>query len=203
MQPPLKRDSNKKLTKNPREAACAIQQGGVVAYPTETLYGLGVNAISRRAVEKIYALKERPKDKPLSIAVASPKTITELCQVDSLAQSFIERFLPGPFTILLKPRVRLPQQPGLIGIRYPDHPLTLELIRLTGTPITATSANRSGEVPPVRWQDIEIEVDLVLQGECSYRQPSTVIDLTNREILRKGVRWKEALEFLGKFPNIY
>jgi L-threonylcarbamoyladenylate synthase len=178
-----------------KSASAIIRSGGVVIYPTETVYGLAVYAYDSDAIMKVLALKKRSSNKPISIAVSDYHMLQEVAHLDDTSRTFINKFLPGPVTVILPKKAQVPDiltgGSGLIGIRWPDHPLTIQLIESVGAPITSTSANTSGKAAPAKLADIEEEillhVDYVIEGqECRYSEPSTVVDLVNRKILRIG-----------------
>jgi L-threonylcarbamoyladenylate synthase len=113
---------------------------------------------------------------------------------------FVEKLLPGPVTVLLKKKKKVPDTlasgSGLVGIRYPDHETTIKLIELAGVPITSTSANVSGEAPPAKVDEIKISADYIIDGGECKGEPSTVVDIVNRKIVRKGAKYKEVVAAL-------
>jgi len=173
----------------------------VVVYPTETVYGLGGDAFSEVAIRRVYEVKHRPLTQPISVAVSDIDMLGAIAVVDDLAARFIEEFLPGPVTVVLPVRSSLP--PCLtvggdtIGIRMPDHPLALRLIAELDAPITSTSANISGEPAPTRLDDVMIEYDCAIDGGKLPGTPSTVVDLHERRIIRRGAKAAEVEEFLS------
>ncbi len=177
-----------------KKAADIVRKGGIVVYPTETVYGIGANIFSEDALKKVFAIKKRVLNKPISIAVSGFEMMDDLAYISGRERCFIERFLPGPVTFILKKKKLTPDilAPGdYVGIRYPDHETAIKLIELAGVPITSTSANISGESPPKRVEEIKIGADYILDfGECS-GEPSTVVDLVNLKILRKGAKYRE------------
>lgn len=189
------------------EAFKALKTGGLVIYPTDTLYGLGCNALDESAVEKVFAAKKRPATNPLPIAVDSIEMMARYAELTDTAEKLAAAFLPGPLTVVLKKKV-LPDAltGGLprVGVRIPNINVTLKLIDLLGAPITATSANVSGSAPPVTAEEAAsqiVEADIVLDGgRLETGVPSTVIDLTGRpKILRDGAIKKKDLErVIGK-----
>lgn len=181
-------------------AVKVLQRDGIIVYPTETVYGLGADALSEDAVIRVYEAKNRPLAKPISIAVSDMEMLCAVAFVDDAARAFIERFLPGPVTVILPAKSCLPAiltgGTGLIGIRWPDHEIALAIIRRLDTPITATSANISEENPPTRADEIYIPHDYLVDGGELPGTPSTVVDLTTRRILRKGTEWEDVEVFL-------
>ncbi|REK69495.1 L-threonylcarbamoyladenylate synthase [Paenibacillus paeoniae] len=196
-----------------REAADRLRLGGLVAFPTETVYGLGANACSTEAVAGIYQAKGRPSDNPLIVHVASEADLDELVfPYPSLAGRLMERFWPGPLTIVL------PVRPGVlsplvtanlstVGIRMPDHPAALELIQLAGCPVAAPSANRSGRPSPTVadhvLEDLNGRIDGIVDGGATgVGLESTVVELEGEcaiRILRPGGVTAEALRLA--FPD--
>ena len=177
------------------EAGEMLRRRELVAFPTETVYGLGANGLDPVACQKIFAVKGRPSDKPLSLHVSSVEMIDRIAHVSSIAQRLIETFLPGPLTLILPKRSVVPDEVtcGLstVGIRMPDNDIALALIEAAGVPIAAPSANRSGRPSPTSAQDVLDELNglipLVLDGgECRLGQASTILDVESMKILRAG-----------------
>lgn len=172
------------------KAAEIIRRDGLVIYPTDTIYGLGADALSDEAILKVYEAKHRPLSMPMSIAVSTSEMIYGLAWVDEAAACIIENFLPGPVTVVLPPRNCLPQiltgGTGMIGIRIPDHPVPISLIDELDCPITATSANMSGARDPVIPAECHVHHDFLIDGGRLPGTPSTVVDMKKREILRRG-----------------
>ena len=184
--------------KDVAHAAEIVRSGGVIAYPTETVYGIGALAGDPEAVRKVFRLKDRPASLPLSIAVSSLEMLRAVARVEH--EDFIRRFLPGPVTVILKKKGSLPDVltagSDSVGIRYPDHPLALDLIGRTG-PIVSTSANLHGQPDPVTAEQVTVDVDYVLDGgRCRYAGPSTIVDLSAYRVVRKGVMYDEVCRFL-------
>jgi L-threonylcarbamoyladenylate synthase len=179
-------------------AADIILADGLVAVPTETVYGLAGNGLDTEAVKKIYAVKGRPEVKPLSLMVADSTAMEKLCHdVPPAAYALAKRFWPGPLTIVLPAVDTVPDivRAGgeTVGLRCPDHPLTLELLRQTGVPLAAPSANPSGEESPKTTGKVleyfDGKIDAVIDGgECGIGRESTIIDLSRPpyRILRQG-----------------
>lgn len=186
------------LTTDPDQAAEFIRGGGIVAFPTETVYGLGANVFDERAVRKIFEAKERPADNPLIAHVGDRSQIAELSrEINDAAQRLIDAFFPGPLTVVVKRSARVPliATAGLetIGIRMPRHELARKFLAACGTPVVAPSANISGRPSPTTWQavyeDLDGRVDCILQGEATeIGLESTVVDCTNEVplVLRPG-----------------
>ncbi|MFH1623080.1 MAG: L-threonylcarbamoyladenylate synthase [Candidatus Aenigmatarchaeota archaeon] len=192
------------LRKAIKEAAAMIKAGGLVAYPTETVYGLGANAFSRVAVLKVFAAKRRPLENPLSVAVKDLRQADEVAYVNTAGRKLAKAFLPGPLTIVLKMKAKLPKEltagSDKVGIRIPRNDVALRLIELAG-PITATSANISGQ-PSITTagearERLGDRVDFVLDGGPSQiGVESTVVDVSEEgkcEILRDGAVARAAI----------
>ena len=186
------------LTGSPEEAARFIKGGGVVAFPTETVYGLGADAYNEHAVRKIFEAKRRPADNPLIAHVAAREQLADLTlEVPHAAEHLIETFFPGPLTLVLKKSDRVPliATAGLdtVGVRMPASPLAHEFLTLCGTPVVAPSANISGRPSPTTWQavfeDLDGRIDCILQGgPTDIGLESTVVDCTTKPplVLRFG-----------------
>jgi len=186
------------------DAVCVLEAGGVIVYPTETVYGLGAGIFSEKGIKRIYEIKGRSFAKPVSIAVSSFRMIEEVAYLDESTREIIEKILPGPVTVLLKKREVVPARLGagsdLIGIRFPDHKKALVIIKSVG-PITSTSANISGEKDPLSVDEVEVEADLVVDGgKCKYGVSSTIVDLCKMRILRRGAGYMKVLEILSPEP---
>ena len=191
-------------------AARLFRQGELVGFPTETVYGLGANALNREAVLSIFAAKGRPADNPLIVHIWSRDQLDGLCEIPDGAEPLMDAFWPGPLTLLFP---RLPAVPpevtaGLptVAIRMPSLPCTRSLLQACGLLIAAPSANRSGRPSPTTAahviEDMEGRIPLILDGgPCQVGLESTVLDLTRGQptILRPGGITKEMIEaLLGK-----
>lgn len=181
-----------------RRIADVITQGGVIVYPTDTIYGIGVNAFDDEAIKRVFALKQRDLAKPLLVIVHNLDMVKLLVStIPVVAHRLIERFWPGPLTILF-PAVehisnKLAAGTGKIGIRIPDNRLCLELVSFCGKPITSTSANVSGGANPMSVQQVAdsicSNVDVIIDGGMLKSSvPSTVVDVTTGDvvIVREG-----------------
>lgn len=184
------------------EAVEILKKGGLVIYPTDTLYGLGCNALDELAIKSVFAVKKRPTSNPLSIAVSDVEMMKEYAELPEAAEKLADAFLPGPLTIVLKKK-NLPDilTGGLakVGIRIPNSDIALKLTELLGAPITATSANISGNSPPVSVEEAISQIpeaDVILnRGPLRERVPSTIVDLSGKpKILREGAIKKAELE---------
>lgn len=188
------------------EAALCLKRGGLVAFPTETVYGLGGNALEEEAAKKIYAAKGRPSDNPLIIHIAEVSALKELArEIPEVAIRLAERFWPGPLTMILPKSEKVPlgTTGGLdtVAIRMPDHPVALQLIRTSGLYLAAPSANTSGRPSPTLAEhvaeDLSGRIDMILDGGMvKVGLESTIVDLTEEipVILRPGCITKEMLE---------
>ena len=186
------------LTRNPAAAAEVIKRGGICAFPTETVYGLGANVFDESAVGKIFEAKKRPADNPLIAHISSIDQLKSLTSnITESAHKFIARFFPGPLTVVLKKSGAVPYiaTAGLetIGIRMPHFDLAREFLQCCGGPVVAPSANLSGRPSPTTWQavfeDLNDRIDCILQGEpTEIGLESTVVDCTGPipVLLRKG-----------------
>lgn len=181
------------------EAVRILHHDGMVVYPTDTLYGLGADALSEQAVLRVYDAKQRIYGKPISIAVADYEMIELVAVVDDISRAFCERFLPGPVTVIFPVRPVLPPiltgGTGLIGIRMPDHPVARALLTAFDSPLTATSANISGSHDPVTLAEVSVPHDFSLDGGVLPGTASTVVEPSTSQIFRAGAD----LEAIGTF----
>ena len=190
-------------TKNPEpravmKAAEILGAGGVVIYPTDTVYGIGCSIVNKSAIERIYLLKNQRSDKPFSFVCSDLKHISEYAHVSNAAYKIIKHRIPGPYTFIL-PAARMKQLPKIlvskrktVGIRVPDSTITLAIVRELGHPILSTSVtSENGEILidpesiAARYNNL---VDLIIDGGPMTSAPSTVLDLTGSEpeIVRLG-----------------
>ena len=165
-----------------RKAIDTIKSGGMVVYPTETVYGLGADALSEEAVRKVYEIKRRDLSQPLSVAVSSFEMLHKVASVDSESLEIITELLPGPVTVLLRKKEVVPDvltaASEVVGVRFPDNEIATRIIKEAG-PITSTSANVSGRNPPTCIEEVEIKADIIINGgKSKYGMPSTVVDMT-------------------------
>lgn len=189
------------------DAARCLREGGLVAFPTETVYGLGADATNDQAVARIFAAKARPRFNPLISHLPSAEAAFELGQFSTEARQLAERFWPGPLTLVVprKPRcpVSLLASAGLdsLALRVPDHALAIALLQQTGRPVVAPSANRSGRISPTTAAHVKHSlgsaVDLILDGgPCSVGVESTVVQCLDDQLvlLRPGGLARETIE---------
>ncbi len=194
------------LTDNPMVAAEFIRAGEIVAFPTETVYGLGANIFSANAIQKIFIAKGRPTDNPLIAHVSRIEEISRITsQITPAAHKLITAFFPGPLTIVLPKHADVPivATAGLetIGVRMPNHPLAQKFIAACGIPLVAPSANLSGKPSPTTWQtvatDLTGKIACILQGkQTDVGLESTVVDCTAEipVVLRAGAITLEQLQ---------
>ena len=185
------------------EAAKILRAGGTVAFPTETVYGLGANALNPIAVEKIFQAKQRPARDPLIVHVSDPAMLHQIAHVSPEAERLIAAFWPGPLTLLLGRTAEVPDSVTaarpLVGVRMPAHPVAHALIAAAGIPIAAPSANRFGHTSPTTAQhvleDLDLRIDAVLDsGPTNVGLESTVLDPAARIIYRPGAITPAMLE---------
>ncbi|WP_294378024.1 L-threonylcarbamoyladenylate synthase [uncultured Clostridium sp.] len=180
-----------------KEAAQIIKNGGIVAFPTETVYGLGADALNEEAVKKIFIAKGRPQDNPLIVHVASKNIDKYVQDVPEIAYKLMDKFWPGPLTIILKKRDIIPYVTSAnlesVGIRMPDNEIARKLIEMSGTVIAAPSANISGRPSPTDIkrciEDLDGRVDCIIGGDISrIGVESTIVDCTVNPplVLRPG-----------------
>jgi L-threonylcarbamoyladenylate synthase len=182
-----------------------LESGGVIAFPTGSLYGLGADALNAVAVDRVFAIKMRAPDKPLLILIPDRKVVFDLAaEVPPAAKRLMDRFWPGQVTIVFKARPGLPANltagTGRIGIRLPGHPVARALVSAFGRPITGTSANLSGQGGCHNVDELDAmlieQLDLVLDaGPLEEGIGSTVVDITGAEpiVIREGVVSKQAI----------
>jgi L-threonylcarbamoyladenylate synthase len=189
------------------EAAGEIKGGGIVAFPTETFYGLGVIYSDTEALAKLFKLKRRPKDKPVPLIIADVSALSAIASApDTIARKIIERFWPGPLTVLLAAKPGLPDLitggSGKVAVRVPGRSFALDLARAVGCPLTATSANISG-MPPAECPSDVVgyfgnAINLLIDGgRAPGGRPSTIIDISKGDIslVRPGtVPYEEILK---------
>ena len=180
-----------------QQAKEALYKHGVIAFPTETVMGLGVLYNDRIAYDKLNEIKRRPEDKPYTLMVKDVNDISEYALIDERTQRVIDAFMPGSITILVPvKRDAVPEYvthgTGIIGIRIPENKEALEVLKEAKLPLLVPSANRSGEKPALSDKEVkEIfgdEVDYVVSGQAKLAKPSTIVSLVNGEVkvLREG-----------------
>lgn len=181
-----------------------LRDGGVIAYPTDTIYGIGCDIMNKKAIERVYQIKQRPKHKPFSFICSDLKNISQYAKVSNYAYKTMRRMLPGPYTFILEgsnlvPKMMLTKR-KTAGIRVPNHPICMALINALGNPILSTSAaTEEGELFSEPWL-IESHfgklLDLIIDGGPVPGEPSSVVSLIGDEpeILRKALGDVSSLE---------
>lgn len=183
-----------------------LMNGGIVIFPTETVYGIGTNAYCEKSVEKIYEIKERPEEKPLSILVSNVNEISKYAIINnSMEEQIIKNFMPGPITIILEKRPEvfnyITSGKNTIGIRIPDNKIVLKILEALKLPIVAPSANISGHPSGIELNEIlpdfENKVDICIDGgKSELSESSTIVQVVDNEIkvLRQGKILKQDIE---------
>ncbi len=186
------------------EIIAAVQAGQTIAFPTDTVYGLGVISTDAQALERLKAAKGRPDSKPIPTMVASVEQLRTVACVDERAEKIAEAFLPGALTMVMKRQVDLPEYMTngweTIGVRMPDDAFVLALIAGCGAPMLVSSANRSGEATGTTFEEVmrqlDGRIDGIVKGTCGCMSASTIIDLSQDEVkvLREGPITKAQIE---------
>jgi len=190
-----------------RKVAKIARNGGLVAFPTETVYGLGTNAFNEIAVRRLFEVKQRPPDNPVSVLISSFEQIEQLAEVNETAKKLIKAFFPGPITVVMKAKPKVPSTitagTGKVAVRMPDHPIALKIVELAEVPLATPSANISGKPSPTKAEhvieDFMGKIDAIVDGgETGIGIESTVIDTTTKppKILRLGAIPAEEIEEL-------
>ena len=197
-------------TKNLKLAANVIKNGGIVIFPTETVYGIGTNGLDSEAVKKLYEVKNRSLTKPISLLVSNFDMINQVAKdIKEMEYKIMKNFFPGPLTIILNKKSCVPDiltaNGNTVGIRMPDNEIALKLIELSEVPIATPSANISGKPSGTNIEDIkkdfEGKVDLFIDnGKSKIGNGSTIVKVENNEIkiLRQGVITKEQIKAICK-----
>jgi tRNA threonylcarbamoyl adenosine modification protein (Sua5/YciO/YrdC/YwlC family) len=169
-----------------------LRSNGVVIYPTDTVYGIGCDANSREAIDKVHKIKGIEQKKPFSVMMADLKMVEEYCETGIWEDIILRKYLPGPYTFLLKSKgLCAASSNKLLGVRIPDSEFCQAMCRKLGRPIVTTSANRTSSAPPIRFEDIDKKmVDsasvAIDSGPTKYGAPSVIIDLVQRKLIRQG-----------------
>jgi len=186
------------MLKQIEKATDILKNGGVIAFPTDTVYGLGANVFDEKAVGKIYEIKKRSKDKPIAVLVSSLEQVKKITtDTPKMFYELASEYWPGALTIILKANEKLPSIVtagyNTVGVRMPDNPIALSLIRQFGNPIATTSANISGDTPAISAKQVREmlneKLDFIIDGgETKIGIASTVVDLSSFPpvILRQG-----------------
>ena len=179
-----------------RRVVNLLKDGGVIIYPTDTVYGLGCDLMNKSAIERVYKIKKMPKGKPLSFICPDLKNIADYAQVSNTAYKLMKRLIPGPYTFILPATTLVPRQivPNrrTVGIRVPDNEICLALVNALGSPLISTSVpQEKNEIlsdPVSLEKHLGDKVDLIIDGGVLASELSTVIDFTGREpeIVREG-----------------
>lgn len=186
-----------------KDAAKILSKGGLISFPTETVFGFGVVYDDEKAYERLLKVKRRPTEQPFTLMCADRTDIDEFAYVDERARKLINAFFPGQFTIILKAKENLPKwvssKEGNVGIRVPDYQVIQNLIRAVGKPLLVPSANRHGEPPLLNSDDVyrvfKEEVDAVIEGESISNIPSTIVIVgEDVKIIREGYITKEDIQ---------
>lgn len=186
--------------RNVEQAIKVLRDGGIAIFPTDTTFGIGCRVDDGQAVARLFSIRKRAKDKAVPVLVENLEMAQKywLAPLPDIVRRLAELYWPGGLTIIY--RAKISATPPLvrgggdtIGLRVPDHPTPINLIRKLGVGIVGTSANIAGGVTPYRLEDLDSElikkVDYVLKGECTIKKPSTVVDCTKKpmQIIRKGI----------------
>jgi len=178
-----------------------LNSNGIIAYPTDTIYGIGCNAFNQLAVRKLLKLKGRSFENPMSVAVSDVKMLKNIAFITQEQEKIIKQLLPGPFTFIFRKKSNISDlvTAGLntVGVRIPDNDIALGIIKKAGFPIITTSVNLSGKKSAVILDQIDLKVDFVVKGECKHKKASTVIDLENKKIIRQGKGIKKVKQVLN------
>ena len=197
---------------NIEKCAELLRNGQIVAFPTETVYGLGSNALDGKAVLKIFEAKGRPATNPLIVHVSNKSQIESVAYVTEAAQKLIDALMPGPLTLVLNKKPNIPDEVtagfDTVGVRMPDHPIALKLIEKAGMPICAPSANTSSRPSPTRaehvFEDLNGKIPAIIDGgKCPLGMESTIIKMTDEpQLIRAGsVPLSEIEKIIGKINS--
>jgi tRNA threonylcarbamoyl adenosine modification protein (Sua5/YciO/YrdC/YwlC family) len=187
-----------------RRAVEALEAGEIVGYPTDAVYALGCDLLNKKAIDRLYEVKGMAKDQPLAFICPDLADLSKYAVVDNHAYRLLRKVLPGPYTFVLTATREVPKmlhtsERRTVGIRVPDAPIIVEVVRALGRPVISTTAHRSGSEAVVVAHDIEPTfpgVGLVLDGGIGGRMPTTVVDLSHGfiDVIREGAGPIEALQ---------
>jgi tRNA threonylcarbamoyl adenosine modification protein (Sua5/YciO/YrdC/YwlC family) len=187
-----------------RRAVEALEAGEIIGYPTDTVYALGCDLLSRKAIDRLYAVKNMAKDHPLAFICPDLSDLSRWAVIDNHAYRLLRRVLPGPYTFILNATREVPKVLHLsdkrtVGIRVPAAPIIVEVVRALGRPVVSTSANLPGQPPVVDARDLSVTfkgIELVLDGGLGGTEPTTIVDLSQGriDVLREGAGPIAALE---------
>jgi tRNA threonylcarbamoyl adenosine modification protein (Sua5/YciO/YrdC/YwlC family) len=178
-----------------QRAVQILQEGGVIAYPTDTVYGLGCDLLNKQATDRLYQIKGVSRDHALAFICPDLSDIAKYAVVENQVYRVLKHFLPGPYCFILQATREVPKlvqtKRKTVGIRVPDHPVTNALVRELGRPLISTTANRPGEEPLVDPWEIEQAfpgLELVIDGDAGGSVPTTVVDLSQGDVrvVREG-----------------
>lgn len=199
-----------------KKAVNAVKNGGLIAFPTETVYGLGVIYDNNEAYKRLISVKRRPPEKPFTLMLSDKEDMYKYGVIDNGAKRLIDKYVPGQFTLIVKAQPGLPEwavsKNGTVGMRVPDDDFVRTMIREIGKPMLVPSANRSGEAPALTGEDVVKifgnEIDEIIDGRSVGTVPSTVVCLHDNmaHILRAGnISEEEILKTLKEkyYENIY
>jgi tRNA threonylcarbamoyl adenosine modification protein (Sua5/YciO/YrdC/YwlC family) len=192
----LKINSAHPETKKIERVTEILKEGGIMVYPTDTIYGLGCDIFNKKAIEKIYQLKKRERKKPLSIICADIKEFAKYTIISDYAYRLMKKYLPGPYTFILKAKNEMPKtflsKNRTVGIRIPDNQICLDIAQKLGNPIITTSLNISGEEvmtdPNELTKEMQNKIDIIIDNGPLEKEASSIIDLSGDQpvILREG-----------------
>ena len=189
-----------------KKAAKILKEGGLVAFPTETVFGLGCISNSEEAYNKLVSVKERPENKPFTLMCSDIKQIEAFVEISNKTKRIIDKYMPGKITLVLKIKKKvdnyLDHGTEYLGFRIPDDKFVLDMIDEVGVPLLVPSANVSGKKPALKDSDVfeyfENKIDAIVKGECEpLAVPSTVVKIVDEDlfILREGpITYKELME---------
>ena len=169
-----------------------LKNDGIIAFPTETVFGLGIRATSKANYDKLVEVKHRPSDKPFTLMCSSIKDFEDIVEINDLTRKIIEKFMPGPITLILKVKTSVPNfidlGTGYVGVRIPDDNFVKTLIEKVGTPLLVPSANISSFPPAKSHQEViryfHDTLDAVVKGKCKSNIPSAIFKIVNDDIIQ-------------------
>lgn len=189
-------ETKRKTKEEMDEVIECLEAGGVAAFPTDTVYGLGVVYDDENALNRLKEAKGRPENKPIPLMISNLKQIESVAVVTDKAKKLIQKFMPGAFTIILKKREDVPAYVtngfDTIGIRMPDDDFILEMMNRIGKPLLVTSANMSGMPTGTTFievvEQLEGRIDMIVKGMCGFKESSTIVDVSTDavKLIRKG-----------------
>lgn len=187
-----------------RRAVEAVDRGEIIGYPTDAIYALGCDLLNKKAIDRLYQAKGMPRSQPLAFVCADLTDLSKYAVVDNHAYRLLRRVLPGPYTFILQATREVPKMLHMsdrrtVGIRVPDCPVAIDLVRALGRPLISTTAQRHGEAPLVDPRDVEPTfkgVSLVLDAGLGGSEPTTIVDLSHGyiDIVREGAGSIAALQ---------